>query len=78
VTATVTGALGVTPTGTVQLWLGGRQVATATLVDGTAAVVVGPFPNAGTQTIEVRYSGDQVTEPTTATATVTVTNGAPK
>ncbi len=53
-------------------------MATATLIGGTAATVAGPFPNAGTQTIEVRYSGDQVTEPSTTTVTVTVTNGAPK
>jgi predicted extracellular nuclease len=78
VTATVTGAQGVTPTGTVQFWIGGRQVATADLVAGSADAVVGPFPSAGTQTVEVRYSGDQVTEPSTTTVTITVSSGAPK
>jgi hypothetical protein len=78
VTATVAGAQGVTPTGTVQFWIGGQQVATATLVNGTAATHVGPFTAAGTQTVEVRYLGDTVTQPGTGTVTLTVTSGNPK
>ena len=78
VTATVTGAQGVTPTGTVQFWVGGRQVASATLVNGAASAEVGPFATVGTQTVEVRYGGDTVTQPGTGTVTLTVTSGNPK
>jgi predicted extracellular nuclease len=78
VTATVTGAQGVTPTGTVQFWVGDHQVASATLVGGTASTVVGPFPAAGTQTVEVRYLGDTVTQSGTGTVALTVTTGNPK
>ncbi|WP_151081974.1 ExeM/NucH family extracellular endonuclease [Nocardioides cynanchi] len=72
---TVSGALGATPTGTVELWIGGQRVATATLANGTASTVVGPFAGAGTQVVEVRYLGDQVTKPSSTTVSVTVTNG---
>jgi 5'-nucleotidase len=75
---TVTGAQGVTPTGTVQLWIDGHQVATAQLTAGTASATVGPFASAGVRTFEVRYLGDQVTSPGSTTLTVTVTNGNPR
>jgi hypothetical protein len=78
ITASVTGSQGVSPTGTVTFWIAGQQVGSAELVDGTASAVVGPFANAGTQSVEVRYSGDQVTGPSATTVTVTVTNGTPK
>jgi 5'-nucleotidase len=78
ITASVTGAQGVTPTGTVTFWIGGQQVGSADLVAGSANTVVGPFASAGTQTVEVRYSGDQVTAPSSTTVTVTVTSGSPK
>ena len=74
---TVTGAEGVTPTGTVEIWVNGVKVTTATLSGGEASASIGPFPNAGTQQVEVRYLGDQVTKPGTASTTVTVTNGNP-
>ncbi len=74
---TVTGAQGVTPTGTVQLWVDGHQVGTVTLVNGSGSATVGPFASAGTRTVEVRYLGDQVTKPSTASVTLTVTNGKP-
>jgi 5'-nucleotidase len=74
---TVTGAQGVTPTGTVQLWVDGHQVGTVTLVDGSGSATIGPFPTAGTRTVEVRYLGDQVTKPGTTSVTLTVTNGNP-
>jgi hypothetical protein len=77
-TATVTGAQGVTPTGTVQFLVGGRLVDSVPLAGGQASTVVGPFANPGTQTVEVRYSGDQVTRPSSTTVTVTVTAGSPK
>jgi 5'-nucleotidase len=78
ITATVTGAQGVTPTGTVQFLVGGRLVDSVPLAGGQASTVVGPFANPGTQTVEVRYSGDQVTRPSSTTVTVTVTAGSPK
>jgi len=53
------------------------SVGTATLSDGTAGFVVGPFPDAGVRQVEVRYLGDDVTEPGAAGTTVTVTNGRP-
>jgi hypothetical protein len=39
---------------------------------------LGPFPAAGTQTVEVRYLGDTVTQAGTGTVTLTVTSGNPK
>jgi hypothetical protein len=74
---TVTGAQGVTPTGTVEVWVDGVQVGTATLAGGQASVVVGPFASAGTRHVEVRYLGDDVTKPGSAATTVTVTNSKP-
>ena len=74
---TVTGAEGVTPTGSVEIWVNGVKVTTTTLSGGEASATIGPFPNAGTQHVEVRYLGDQVTKPGTASTTVTVTNGNP-
>jgi hypothetical protein len=71
---TVTGAQGVTPTGTVEFWVDGQKVATSTLSGGHASASVGPFPSAGVRHVEVRYLGDDVTKPGTATTTVTVTN----
>jgi predicted extracellular nuclease len=74
---TVTGAEGVTPTGTVEIWVNGVKATTATLSGGEASATIGPFENAGAQHVEVRYLGDQVTKPGTASTTVTVTNGNP-
>jgi 5'-nucleotidase len=76
--ATVTGAQGVTPTGTMEFWIGNQRVGTATLVNGQASVVVGPFPAAGTQTVSVRYLGDTLTKASSTSVTVTVTSGNPK
>jgi hypothetical protein len=74
---TVSGDQGVTPTGTVEFWVNGEQVATTTLSDGTASATVGPFPTAGVEHVEVRYLGDALTKPGTARTTVTVVNGNP-
>jgi hypothetical protein len=74
---TVTGAQGVTPTGTVEFWVNGQKVATATLNAGKAGATIGPWSSAGTQHVEVRYLGDDVTKPGTAATTVTVTNTKP-
>jgi predicted extracellular nuclease len=74
----VTGDQGVTPTGTVQFWVDGQQVAAAPVAsDGTASATIGPFPNAGVRHVEVRYSGDRVTQPGTASTTVAVVNASP-
>jgi predicted extracellular nuclease len=73
----VAGAQGVTPTGDVQIWVDGQLVSTVALGDGHASATIGPFPNAGTRHVLVQYLGDDVTEPGSATATVTVTNGNP-
>ena len=74
---TVTGAQGVTPTGTVEIWVDGVKVGTAGLSGGSASVVIGPFASAGTRHVEVRYLGDDVTKPGAATTTVAVTNAKP-
>ena len=74
---TVTGDEGVTPTGSVEIWVDGQQVTTVSLSGGEASASIGPFPTAGTRHVEVRYLGDSVTQPGTATTTVTVTNGNP-
>jgi 5'-nucleotidase len=55
----------------------GQQVTTVSLSGGEASASIGPFPRAGTRYVEVRYLGDDLTEPGTATTTVTVTNGNP-
>jgi 5'-nucleotidase len=77
VDVTVTGDQGVTPTGTVEFWVNGVKATTATLVDGAASATLGPWSTAGTEHVEVRYLGDDVTRPGTATTTITVTNGNP-
>jgi 5'-nucleotidase len=74
---TVTGAQGVTPTGKVKILVDGVKVGRATVTDGTASYVVGPFPTAGVRTITVKYVGDDVTRSSKASTTVTVTNGNP-
>jgi 5'-nucleotidase len=74
---TVTGDQQVTPTGTVAIWVDGQKVGTATLHDGQASFVVGPFANAGTHHVEARYAGDDITQSGSATVDVTVTNGNP-
>ena len=73
----VAGAQGVTPTGDVEVWVDGQRVTTTSLTDGAASVVVGPFATAGVRYVEVRYLGDDVTRPGSATTTVTVTNSNP-
>jgi predicted extracellular nuclease len=66
-----------TPTGMVAILVGGEQVALRQLVDGHASATLGPFPRAGTETVEVRYLGDDVTRAGVGTTTLTVTNGNP-
>jgi predicted extracellular nuclease len=74
---TVAGAQGVTPTGSVEFWVDGVKVARATLSGGATSATIGPFPDAGTRHVEVRYLGDDVTKAGTAATTVTVTSGKP-
>jgi hypothetical protein len=50
---------------------------TATLGGGTAGAVLGPFATTGTRHVEVRYLGDDVTRPGSATTTITVTSSKP-
>ncbi|WP_374454779.1 ExeM/NucH family extracellular endonuclease [Nocardioides sp.] len=66
-------ATGTTPTGTVSAWLGGTQLASATLANGQASLVVGPFATVGEKSIEVRYSGSDTVTAASRTVTVTVT-----
>jgi hypothetical protein len=61
----------------VQIWVDGVEVTTATLVGGSASGEIGPFAAAGTRHVEVRYLGDDVTKPGTASTTVAVTNPKP-
>jgi predicted extracellular nuclease len=74
---TVTGAQGVTPTGTVAFFVDGVEVDSAELSGGTASAVVGPFASVGTRHVEVRYLGDDVTRPGSATTTIAVTSAKP-
>jgi predicted extracellular nuclease len=74
---TVTGDQGVTPTGSVEIWVNGEKATTVALTGGSASATIGPFPNAGVRHVEVRYLGDDVTVPGTSTTTVTVVNGNP-
>jgi len=65
-------ATGADPMGTVTALIGGRQVGSATLVDGKAAIAVGPFESTGTKAIEVRYSGDERVAGSAVSTSVTV------
>jgi len=74
---TVTGAQGVTPTGTVRILVNGVQVGTTTLSGGGASFTVGPFGDAGVQHVTVLYDGDDVTRAGQASVDITVTSGNP-
>lgn len=65
-----------TPTGSVTIRVGG-DTSTASLVSGTASVVVGPFAQPGTKPIQVSYEGDEDVAPSRATASVKVVKAAP-
>ncbi|MGA8428524.1 MAG: Ig-like domain-containing protein, partial [Candidatus Sulfotelmatobacter sp.] len=56
-TATVSGAFGGTPTGTVTLKAGAHTLGMATLSNGVGSIAYA-FPNAGTTSITATYSGD--------------------
>ncbi|WP_170981590.1 5'-nucleotidase C-terminal domain-containing protein [Nocardioides dongxiaopingii] len=69
---------GGTPTGQVELWVGGAKVSTVALVAGRASAKVGPFPTVGNRTVQARYLGDAATNPSSsAVATVAVVKAAP-
>jgi 5'-nucleotidase len=72
VDVTVSGAQA-TPTGFVAILVGTRLVALSPLVDGKTSTIVGPFPQAGTQTVSVLYLGDRVTKLGFGQARITVT-----
>jgi subtilase family serine protease len=77
VTGTVAGASG-TPTGTVVLTGGGYTSSAATLTSGAFSITIPANSlNAGTDTLNAKYSGDPTYAPATGTANVTVT-AAPK
>jgi 5'-nucleotidase len=59
-------------TGLVAALLDGEVVGGAELVDGKAAVKVGPFATAGEKLIEVKYYGDQATKAASGQVTLTV------
>ncbi|MEZ5094297.1 ExeM/NucH family extracellular endonuclease [Nocardioides sp.] len=59
-------------TGEVEAYVDGAPVASGTLVRGTVRLRVGPFDTLGPQDIEIRYLGNDTTNPATATVTVRV------
>ncbi len=61
---------GVSPGGTVTASVGGVDVDTQTLSEGSATLTVGPFATVGDKTVTITYSGD--TNHTTASGTTTV------
>lgn len=63
---------GTEATGLVAALLDGQVVGGAELVDGKAAVKVGPFATAGEKLIEVAYYGDQATKAASGQVTLTV------
>lgn len=80
-TATVTATVSTEDgpaTGEVQFLVDGVVVATATLVDGRATTVVGPYDKAGLHTVTVRYAGSRTVSASEGTAVLEVTNGKPK
>ena len=71
-TATVTGADGGTPTGTVAVTDAGTPVCTITLADGDTCSPSATAIPVGTDTLTATYSGDPTYIPAASTATVTV------
>lgn len=75
--AVTVAASGATPTGDVEIWVGGVRKATVPVVDGKATAKVGPFSTVGTRTVQARYLGDAATLPSSATAKVAVAKATP-
>ncbi len=67
VSVTVASASG-TPTGAVELHVGGTRATTVSLVDGRATARVGPFDTAGARSVEARYLGSSTARPSTSPA----------
>lgn len=63
---------GTKATGLVAAVVGGEVVGGAELVDGKAAITVGPFATAGEKLIDVEYYGDQATSPASTQVALTV------
>ena len=90
ITITVSGTAGVTPTGTVQIYLaneaaptysttlsnlaGGTVAATLTLVNGQASYMFPGTTTAGTQVITATYSGDTTNAASTGAVALTLAN----
>ncbi|CUR55722.1 5'-Nucleotidase domain-containing protein [metagenome] len=75
--AATVSAAGVTPEGFVGLYQGGSLVAVAELVDGEAALTLGPFSTTGTRSYSVRYLGDDFVSGSSANASVEVVRATP-
>lgn len=67
-----------TPTGTVEAYYGETLLTSAELVDGAATMELGPFPVVGQFPIEIRYSGDTETAPSSTEVTITVQKQTPR
>ena len=75
---TVVQAVGVQPTGEVVVLDGTTELGRTTLVDGRATVTVGPFTQAGTKTLTVRYLGNEQVEGSETQVRVEVVKGKPR
>ena len=64
-------ASGTTPTGTVTLWVGSRELCAGTLSGGKYSCAEG-FPNPGPKTIVAKYSGSSTVEASSGSAPLTI------
>jgi 5'-nucleotidase len=71
-------AEGVTPTGEVVVMDGATELGRANLTDGQASVPVGPFDQAGTKSLTVKYLGNDVVAPSQTTTNLEVTKRNPQ
>jgi hypothetical protein len=69
---TVTASGGATPTGTVTLWVGTRELCSGTLSGGKFSCSEG-FPNPGAKTIVADYSGSATDKASSGSAPLTIT-----
>jgi hypothetical protein len=69
---------GVTPTGTVEAYLGQTKVGQGTLTAGSTTFRVGPFGQVGATQLSIRYLGDDAVEPGQTTLTLSVEKQKPK
>lgn len=74
-TVAVRVASSVEATGRVEVYADGRLLTAGTLANGAVDLVVGPFRDPGTVTLDVRYLGDQRVAPSSTTAALRVVRG---